>query len=87
LMTLAYLAVQVRQNTRAMQSSTFQDVTDGMNQVSHAIATHTELATLVTKGSEGQVHLSPRSAFGITFFLSWHFVASKRCIYNLRWVR
>ena len=44
--TLAYLAIQVRQNTRALRSSTFQEIANDMSVSSEAICTHPELSTV-----------------------------------------
>ncbi len=57
--TLAYLAVQVRQNTRALRASTFQEISTAMSQSSEAIATHPDLVSLVFKGAEGLANLTP----------------------------
>lgn len=58
LVTLAYLAIQVRHNTRALRSATVREVADGMTQISQAISTHPELASLIVKASEGLENLS-----------------------------
>jgi hypothetical protein len=50
--TLAYLAIQVRQNTRALRSSTFQDIANDMSVSSAAICTHPELPAVFARGSE-----------------------------------
>lgn len=67
IVTLAYLAIQVRQNTRALRSSTFQDVSGGMNQISQAIATHPELSTLLVSGGEGLTALTAEERIRLNF--------------------
>jgi hypothetical protein len=49
--TLAYVAVQVRQNTRALRSSTFQGIAEDMSRTAETIATHLELSALMVKAS------------------------------------
>lgn len=47
--TLAYLAVQIRGHTRATRVSSFQSNTDSLNQVNLMIAENRELAAMYTK--------------------------------------
>ena len=56
--TLAYLAVQVRQNTRALRSSTFQDIAEDMSRTAEVFTTHPELSALLVKASSGLEHLT-----------------------------
>ena len=67
--TLAYLAFQVRQNTRALRSSTFQDITNDMSVSSEAITTHPDLSEVITKGADGLAALSPAERMRFSFFL------------------
>jgi hypothetical protein len=67
--TLAYLAVQVRQNTRALRSSTFQDIANDMSVSSEAICTHADLSAVLVKGSESLADLSPEERMRHSFFL------------------
>ena len=67
--TLAYLAVQVRQNTRALRSSTFKDITENMSQTTEAIATNPELSALIVNASSGLGHLSPEERVRYNFLL------------------
>lgn len=54
LMTLAYLAIQVRQNTKALRASTFQQVSEAMAQnVSH-LTDNGELAAIALKVASGE---------------------------------
>jgi len=46
--TLAYLAVQVRQNTRTVQSSTLQASTDAINEVNLTMATDPDLIRILS---------------------------------------
>ena len=57
--TIAYLAVQVRQNTRALRSSTFQGISEQMAQNVEPIVKSGEVAALLIKGLNGLSGLSP----------------------------
>ena len=57
--TLVYLAAQVRQNTRALRSSTFQGISDQMAQNVEPIVSHGEVADLLAKGFSGLAGLNP----------------------------
>ena len=57
-LTLAYLAIQIRQNTRAVQSSA---VDSGINRISalrQSLSENTELATLYLKGGKNPEQLN-----------------------------
>ena len=51
--SLIYLAVQMRQNTRAVRGTSFQAVTDAFNQFNLSIAHDKELARIFRLGSQG----------------------------------
>lgn len=51
-LTLAYLAMQIRQNTRAVQSSAIDSSIGGISATRQALFENAELATLYLKGSE-----------------------------------
>ena len=57
--TLVYLAAQVRQNTRALHSSTFQGISEQMAQNVELIVAHSDVAALVVKGLNGMGSFSP----------------------------
>lgn len=67
--TLAYLAVQVRQNTSALRSSTFQSITNDMSVSSEAMCTHPDLSEIFIKGGESLEALSPEERMRHSFFL------------------
>ena len=56
--TLAYLAVQIRQNTRATQTASHHAITDSLNQGNVAQATDPELARIWLVGCEDRASLS-----------------------------
>jgi len=67
--TLVYLAVQVRQNTRALRSSTFQDIAGAMSSTTEAVATHPEIAVLMVKATGGLVDLTREERVRYSFIL------------------
>jgi hypothetical protein len=66
--TLAYLAFQVRQSTRALRSSTFQNITNDMSVSSEAVTTHPDLSEVLTKAADGLAALSPAEHMRFSFF-------------------
>jgi len=67
--TLVYLGVQIRQNTRALRSSTFQDIVAAMSSTTEAISTRPELALLIVKASSGFSELTPEERVRYNFIL------------------
>jgi hypothetical protein len=67
--TLVYLAAQIRQNTRALRSSSFHGVTDSFNQINMRIANDESLARIFRLGSEDLAQLTDdeRVRFGFMF--------------------
>ena len=49
IVTLIYLAIQVRQNTRSSRLASFQSSTELLNAVSNAIANNDDLAEISTR--------------------------------------
>jgi hypothetical protein len=56
--SLVYLAVQIRQNTRAVRTSSFHAVTDSFNLLNTAIADNESLARVFRLGTEGLGNLN-----------------------------
>ena len=67
--TLAYLAIQVRQNTRALKSSTFQEIGNDMSVSSQAVSSTPDLAAILVKGSETLSNLTAEESLRYSFFL------------------
>ena len=59
LATLIYLAVQVRQNTRALKSATFQNITSEMSRNVEPISVNADLAAIMVKGMPDPDSLKP----------------------------
>jgi hypothetical protein len=57
--TLIYLAVQLRQNTRAQRSSTFQEISAQMGQNIETLITNRELTEVMAKVLGGSTELTP----------------------------
>ena len=58
LATLIYLAAQVRQNTRAIKSATFQNITAEMGKNVEPISANADLAAILVKGMSSPGSLS-----------------------------
>jgi hypothetical protein len=67
--TLGYLAVQMRQNTRALRSATFQEISRDMNGTSEVISTHADLSEIMIKGQAGLAGLTPAERTRYSFLL------------------
>lgn len=66
-MTLAYLAAQLRQNTRALRSSTFQEINTGMSRTSEIFATSPDLCLLLLKAQDGLSSLTAGERVRLSF--------------------
>jgi hypothetical protein len=66
LVTLIYLVVQIKQNTRALKSATFQEISNVMAQNWETLITTPELADLFLKGAAGlnQLDQKEKMLFG-----------------------
>ena len=71
--TLIYLAVQLRQNTSALKSSTFLAISTLMGSTMEVWATHSDLAPLLIKAQAGLDELSPdeRARFGFLMMMAF----------------
>jgi len=71
--TLIYLAVQLRQNTSALKSSTFLAISTLMGSTMEVYATHSDLAPLLIKAQAGLDELSPaeRARFGFLMMMAF----------------
>ena len=66
--SLAYLAIQIRQNTRAVKTSTFHGVTDSFNHLNATIAHDESLARIFRVGSGNLSELTADEQVRFTFF-------------------
>ena len=73
--TLGYLALQLKQNTKALRSQTFQQSSMDMSLTANAISSNGELAEIVVKASENFDNLSPQERIRFHF---WMVVALRR---------
>ena len=69
LVTLLYLATQVRQNTRAMDVATYESVIAGFNVLAMAAATDPTLARIFTHGLDAPETLSDDEALQFSFLM------------------
>lgn len=67
--TLLYLALQIRQNTKAIRSSSFHGVTDSFNEINNLLARDQSLARIFRIGMEDLDKLSDdeKVRFGFMF--------------------
>ena len=71
--TLGYLAVQIRQNTKALGSNASQAVTTTSAQMSMGLAQNAELASLLRKAFASSEELDPTERLRVTAFLRGSF--------------
>ncbi len=69
LVTLLYLATQMRQNTRAMQVATYESVISGFNVLAMAAATDPALARIFDHGLDAPETLSDDEARQFSFVM------------------
>lgn len=67
--TLIYLAMQVRQHTRAIHSSTFQTTTDALNRINLAIASDPDLVRVVSSRPQSLGELTPEDRYRYSYVL------------------
>lgn len=77
LITLIYLAVQLRQNTAAVATSTYESTMTGFNDINVVVASHPALASLLDRGCQGKGNLSQEETVQFNFLL--------RCYANQWW--
>jgi len=53
-LTLGYLALQLKQNTNALRSQTFQQSSMDMSMTANAISSNNELASILIKAKDNQ---------------------------------
>ena len=73
LATLAYLAVQIRQNTRATQAASHHAITDSLNQGNIAVAQNAELAHIWVTGCDDRTSLTEADRHRLDSLLLAHF--------------
>lgn len=71
--TLIYLALQLRQNTTSLKSSTFLAISTLMGSTMEVLATHSDLAPLLIKAQSGLEELSAaeRTRFGFLMMMAF----------------
>ena len=73
IVTLIYLAAQIRQNTQATRGASFQAVYDSMNQVNLAVIQNGELTRVWLAGSQDRDSLNPEERHKFDFTLLSYF--------------
>jgi hypothetical protein len=67
IVTLLYLTTQIRQNTRAMHSSSFQATTDSLNEINLQIVTNPDLVRVFTTPRSPRKELSAEDRLRYAF--------------------
>ena len=73
LITLVYLAIQIRQNTRIVRSTAFQQVVDSFSEISLAISRNRDLTEVFVRGRDGLSSLDPLEQERLRFALVSYF--------------
>ena len=82
LVTLVYLATQVRQNTRAVSAATFHAISSETSGFVARVAENPELAALLEKGFLRPDELSPSERFRVGFWLRATFRLNENYFYQ-----
>lgn len=77
LITLIYLAIQLRQNTAAVATSTYESTMTGFNDINVVVASHPQLASLLDRGCHSTENLTAEETVQFNFLL--------RCYANHWW--
>jgi hypothetical protein len=77
LVTLIYLAVQIRQNTAAVATATYESTMTGFNDINVVVASHPPLASLLDRGCQSPESLQAQEIVQFNFLL--------RCYANQWW--
>jgi hypothetical protein len=77
LITLIYLAVQLKQNTAAVATSTYESTMTGFNDINVVVASEPELASLLDRGCQNPSTLNSNEIVQFNFIL--------RCYTNQWW--
>jgi len=77
MITFIYLAVQIRQNTAAVATSTYESVMTGFNDIKIVVASDPALASLLDRGCQDPIALNTADVVRFNFLL--------RCYVNQWW--
>ena len=77
LITLIYLAVQIKQNTAAVATATYESTMTGFNDINVVVASHPALASLLDRGCQSPDSLNAEEVVQFNFLL--------RCYANQWW--
>ncbi|MGI9263487.1 MAG: hypothetical protein ACR2QU_01075 [Gammaproteobacteria bacterium] len=77
LITLIYLAVQIRQNTAAVATATYESTMTGFNDINVVVASHAALASVLDRGCQNPTSMNAEEVVQFNFLL--------RCYANQWW--
>ena len=69
LITLIYLAVQMKQNTAAVATSTYESTMTGFNDINVVVASNPEIASIINRGCMNSDKLSETETVQFNFIL------------------
>lgn len=75
--TLVYMVIQIRQNTAAVATATYESTMTGFNDINVVVASDPELASLLDRGTQNPDELSAQEVTQFNFLL--------RCYANQWW--
>ena len=78
LITLFYVALQIKRNTEEIRSSNYHGVTDSFNEINLAVANNSDLARVFRLGNEVYEKLSEEEQTQYAFFYACRFSNSGR---------
>lgn len=67
LVTLVYLAAQIKQNTQSVTTATYETALNGFNELNRFVAQDSELASIVRRGAADPTSLNEEEAFRYQF--------------------
>ncbi|MGB0921833.1 MAG: hypothetical protein ACPG06_03370 [Alphaproteobacteria bacterium] len=74
-LSLGFVGVQIRQNTRATRASSHHAVTDALNQINFIFATNDDVTNRWLAGIDGRADMSPKDQWQFDAFLRAYFHA------------
>jgi len=84
-LTLAYLAIQIRQNTRAVQSSAIGSSINRISAMRQSLSENTELATLYLKGGKDPEYLNELETLQYRLLAHNMFLSQSNIFYQMKY--
>ncbi len=84
IITVAYLAIQVRNNTKALHATSFQHESQEFNRINMSVAENPELAKTITKAFSDPAALEEHEMFQVSTFLLANFHVLETLFYGYK---